>query len=147
MLTQSIYEKSHYLWTMAKSYVYLVSNPFKKTTKIGKANNPRARFGALRTGSPELKLKLLIAFASEQEAHSAEQMLHHYFKDDRIELEWFRMNGSHRQLALEYAQTLPGYVSFQDTFPLSDKDIKKQRIQASIKKEIMDCRRLNKHRF
>lgn len=70
-------------------FVYLIRMGPTKIYKIGKSNDPKGRLDSLQTANP-YKLKLVHAFSADN-ASAAEEDLHAYFHDKRMQGEWFRL--------------------------------------------------------
>jgi hypothetical protein len=79
-------------------YVYLIRMGRNLIFKIGKSNDPKGRLASLQTASP-YKLKITHLFKADN-ASAAEETLHRYFHEKRLEGEWFKLSQAEKD-ALE----------------------------------------------
>lgn len=88
-------------------YVYLIRMGRKLIFKIGKSNAPQGRLASLQTASP-FKLKMVHLFKADN-ASAAEETLHRYFHDKRMEGEWFRLTQAEKDALVRVSHFEQGY--------------------------------------
>lgn len=71
-----------------RTWVYFIQMPTAKHVKIGFAKNVKSRLATIQNGNPE-RLTLLCRVRGDA---MMERLLHTYFRQYRLEGEWFRWN-------------------------------------------------------
>ncbi len=80
-------------------YVYLIQMGRRLIFKIGKSNDPKGRLASLQTASP-YKLKIVHLFKADN-ASAAEESLHRYFHENRLEGEWFKLTQAEKNMLVK----------------------------------------------
>ncbi len=72
------------------THVYLINQNDSEMHKIGITNNVRNRFSSIKTANPN---PLTLVFSGKvNDARALERELHSYFKEKKINREWFNLN-------------------------------------------------------
>jgi len=82
--------------------VYFIRDKQTKLIKIGRSNNPRDRLKQVAKTVPDHVLELLAHTSETPEFNEA--VLHHRFREDRVEGEWFRSSESLLELVAEISR-------------------------------------------
>lgn len=102
------------------SYVYLVQAE-NGAVKIGVANNVYIRLSSLQTGSPVvLKMLYCLECPSPHIAYKVEAILHNYYSEYHIHLEWYNVPVERVVKDIAFVQSLLPYADVIRMHELDD---------------------------